>query len=546
MYWGRLLWATAVVVGATACSGASPSAPRPPAEGMPTRAAAEAVVSAGSPVAAEPPDDAAPPSFVVASDCEASVHAAATVLEAGGNAADATIVAVLVAGLAHPSASGLGGGGVALYFDAGRANVTAYDFRIVAPTPLVDANPWTLEARAPGRLKERDEAASARAMVGRPGELAGLTALQRDASRSWPEQIASALDALDEGFTVSPYLASAFRDHPDMAAALGLDVPVAVGTPLPRPRARQTLRRLADLDAVLPASVRPRAVARLDLLEVTRGEETMVTPATAGGFVLWESVSLLGDALPADPGARRHRQAEAFGLAVEDRMRHAGAGGTLPQSAEHLAARRARIDPKRRRQWPRVDRREGGTTNVVVIDAEGNAVAWSSSLGHTFGAEAITEEGIVLNDGLRLFARPAERRTFGDANAPRPGAPPAVSLAPTLILREGRVVAGLGAAGGEHIPTALAQVVLRRSPSNVDAPLALPRLRTPAGGGLWLEPSEGDLAPGLRALGHHVRTDVPDLTGVVMVTVVDGAPPRFRGYVDPRRGGAVATSTPVP
>ncbi len=473
------------------------------------------------------PPPAAVPAFVVATDCEPATRAAAKVLAEGGHAADAAIVAVLVAGLAHPSSSGLGGGGLALTFDATTGEPKGYDFRITAPESLEKGSPWTLNAPPEAR-------------VGRPGELAGLTALQAHAKRSWARHIEDAI-AVAADLKVTPHLSRMLAAHPEMGAAFGLPTGrmVEPGTPLSRPKLVATLRKLADLDAAIPASFAPGAVTEIPLLQAERDGRQVITTSSAGGHVLWESLSLLPAALPTEPVARRHLLAEAFGLAVEDRMRHAGAGGHLPLSKTQLEARRALLDPKRHRPIPAAPHDEGGTTNITIVDADGNAVVWSSSLGHSFGAGVVTEEGIVLNDGLSLFARPAERRRFGDANAPRPGAAPAVSLAPTLVVRDGAVVAALAASGGEHVPTALAQVVLRLDD---DDPVAAPRLRTPVAGGLWLEAGEAELAPGLRARGHHVRADLADHTGVVMVTLGAGG---RRGFVDPRRGGANAISPPA-
>ena len=65
----------------------------------------------------------------VATENREASREAMNVLRAGGTAADAAVVAALVAGVAQPSSSGLGGGGFLLAWDAATKKPFVIDFR---------------------------------------------------------------------------------------------------------------------------------------------------------------------------------------------------------------------------------------------------------------------------------------------------------------------------------------------------------------------------------------------------------------------------------
>ena len=67
-----------------------------------------------------------------------ATQAACEVLREGGTAADALVTAQAVLGLVEPQASGIGGGGFLLYYDAASGAVQAYDGREVAPAAATE------------------------------------------------------------------------------------------------------------------------------------------------------------------------------------------------------------------------------------------------------------------------------------------------------------------------------------------------------------------------------------------------------------------------
>ena len=90
------------------------------------------------------------------------------------------------------------------------------------------------------------------------------------------------------------------------------------------------------------------------------------------------------------------------------------------------------------------------TTHYSVMDREGNAVAVTYTLNGSFGAGVMAgDTGFLLNDEMDDFTvKPGVSNLFGlvqgEANAIAPGKRPLSSMAPTVVLRDGRVFLVLG------------------------------------------------------------------------------------------------------
>ena len=103
------------------------------------------------------------------------------------------------------------------------------------------------------------------------------------------------------------------------------------------------------------------------------------------------------------------------------------------------------------------------TTHFTTADAEGNWVSITATVNTTFGSKVVVPgTGIVLNNQMDDFsAQPGKPNFFGlignEANAIAPGKRPLSSMSPTIVLKDGRPVFSVGAAGG---PTIISQVVL--------------------------------------------------------------------------------------
>jgi gamma-glutamyltranspeptidase/glutathione hydrolase len=179
----------------------------------------------------------------------------------------------------------------------------------------------------------------------------------------------------------------------------------------------------------------------------------------------------------------------------------------------------------------------GETTHFTVTDRWGNLVGCTSTIEDFFGCGiTVPGFGLLLNNEMTDFSpRP------GDANAIRPFARPASSMAPTLLVRDGRPELALGSPGGPTIVTAIFQTLLRL----VDDGLALqeaieaprffasyhPRLT-------WERGLPAETLAGLRELGHQPSSR-PTTIGSIQAIARDPATGRWVGAADQRRLGTV-------
>jgi gamma-glutamyltranspeptidase/glutathione hydrolase len=116
---------------------------------------------------------------------------------------------------------------------------------------------------------------------------------------------------------------------------------------------------------------------------------------------------------------------------------------------------------------PRALAAEGSTTtHYSVVDAEGNAVAVTTTLNDTFGS-AVTAEGLgfLLNNEMDDFtSKPGTPNLYGliqgEANAIGPGKRPLSAMAPTIVVNNGKLLLVLGSPGGPRIITTVVNVLL--------------------------------------------------------------------------------------
>lgn len=494
----------------------------------------------------------------VAADHPLASEAGAEALRAGGNAVDAAIAAALSSGVVQPAGSGLGGGGFAIVV-APDGGATVLDFREVAPAA---ATVGMFQGGASSRLGGL--------AVAVPVEGIGLAELHRRFGRLPARKVVSpAVVQAERGFETGAHLAKGLLDHPDMAALF------SPGNR--RPALARALRSWAESHG---EAFRTGWVAK-DLVAATRAAGGILTEADLAAYQVVERTPLRGaygpwsvitmpppssggfallQMLGATAGVDRVAcDVEAAKFAMATRAAQGGdpAFVTWDVAAELAPARLdavradcgARTFPPDHYAPPSAPPSDAGTLHISVMDAEGWAVALTTTINTSFGSKVIApESGIVLNNQMDDFAaRPGEPNAFGlvqgVANAVAPGKRPLSSMTPTVVLdASGRAAVVVGGSGGPTIITATFQVLRAVLDDAADPSVAV---SAPRWHHQWLpdklfvEPAHPDRAA-FEAAGHVVQ-EQPAFSAVQVVVRRDGA---FSAASDPRKGGAPAIVAP--
>jgi gamma-glutamyltranspeptidase/glutathione hydrolase len=183
------------------------------------------------------------------------------------------------------------------------------------------------------------------------------------------------------------------------------------------------------------------------------------------------------------------------------------------------------------------------TTHFSTADAQGNWVACTATINTSFGSKVVVPgTGVVLNNQMDDFAmQPGMPNYFGligaEANAIAPGKRPLSSMSPTIILKDGKPILSVGAAGGPTIinQTVLAIVHTIDFGADVKSALAQPRFHHQwKPDELKIEKSVGDaVLQELEKRGHKI---IPVIS-LGAAQAVAKTPKGFAGAHDPRLEG---------
>jgi len=530
----------------------------------------------------------------VTTDHAEATRAALDTLHAGGNAVDGAIAAALTLGVVSPIASGIGGGGFAVVYVKKERRVFTLDFRETAPHELLADK---MIARPRGM---NGGAAEGRGLsIGAPGEPAGLEWLQvHYGKRSLAADALPAADLAARGFALGRHVAELLPRLTEYAAPspqIGATFfpggrPAAFRSTIRRAELARTLVRFGaegsrpfytgDIAAKIVEAARGsggtlsaqdlaqyRVKERPALSRTINGRTIATMPApSGGGLMLMEALVMYG-ADKTSPLATMgyqsseylHTLAEVMRGATADRARIAGdpdveqgvtAAYEQALAPDQMAARRAKIDPKKTRPAPDFGSREQGTSHLIVADAEGNVVSLTTTVNGPFGARTVAgDTGILLNDQLSDFTSPAEVAAYklpGPSwNYPRPGARPVSSMTPTIVLEGDDAVMAIGGSGGMRIATNVTQAAVCRLVFAIDptACISAPRFFTGTTSEMLLEPEfPRDVREGLAARGEALKDEKFLGTGVQMVAwdrAKDGHR-KVLAATDPRKSGLAA------
>ncbi|MCX6600667.1 MAG: gamma-glutamyltransferase [bacterium] len=420
------------------------------------------------------------------------------VLRSGGNAIDATVATLAVLNVVEPHASGLGGGGFLLYYDAVHDSFLVLDYRESAPARLEKAKYFrptdTLHA------VQRSGATSVLTL----GSPAGWQAMHsRFGTKLLKDLLEPAILLADSGYPVSEkqsamildYLADLQSDSNLARVFLSDGLPLQPGQMLRQPRLAETLRflsrtRLENLyypplsDAIVRAvqkgggdltvsDLASYSVKERKPLRATYHGYEIITlpPPSSGGTILLETLRLLE---AVDLKAMGHLSPDyihTVALASRQALKDAEIWITDPDfnrvpgeallSDAWIEEARARMltDTVPDRMPPMDSLRAfgpGNTTHLVAVDSAGNLVSLTQSLNYFFGSGVMVPElGLLLNNHMADFSTDST-----GAKAMAPLHRPPSNMAATIVRKDGRPVLVIGTPGGPRIAPTLAQVLI--------------------------------------------------------------------------------------
>jgi gamma-glutamyltranspeptidase / glutathione hydrolase len=530
--------------------------------------------------------------MVVAEEARAA-RIGVEILARSGNAVDAAVAVGFALAVTLPNAGNLGGGGFMLVRLARENKIVAIDYRETAPA-AAKADIF-LDGRGEADPKKSREEGLA---VGVPGTVSGLALAHKkygSGKFTLAELMQPAIKLAREGISVDAELADSLAKAKPILERWPSTAAIFLRTDGSVPRENELLvqRDLADtLEEIaeqgprafyegriaeqIASSVRAaggvmtredlaryQAVERAPVAGNYRGYEIFsMSPPSAGGVHLIQilnilegyDLSVLGSA--SIQGA--HLMVEAMKIAYADRARFLGdpefvrvpVAGLI--SSAYAAELRKRIEPERALRAEELTGSnpvafEGDhTTHYSIVDRDGNAVANTYTLNLRYGLGLVAEgTGVLLNNELDDFAaKPGAPNAFGlvggAANAPGPGKKPLSSMAPSIVLKNGKLFLVTGSPGGSRIITTLVNVLVNVVDyrMNLAEAIAAPRIHHQ-----WL-PDEVRVEPGVRAdivsvlqsRGNRVARGEPWGSASSIMVTKDG----LLGVADPRSRGALA------
>ncbi len=461
------------------------------------------------------------PKAMVASVHREASQAGVEIMKEGGNAVDAAVGVGFALAVVYPEAGNIGGGGFMLFRRAD-GEVHFVDYREKAPAKAtaemyLDKNGEVV----------KDMSTLGYKAIGVPGSVAGLVYAQKHWGKLTLAQVMEpAIRLARDGFTLDHAEALALH-HPGMEQFPATHhiferdgSYYQPGEVFKQPELARTLERIAANpdDFYHGAMARELADAmqkggglittedlasyevkeRQPIRGTYRGYDIIsAPPPSAGGVALVESLNILEGYDLAKAGNRSaesiHLVSEAFERAYFDRAEFMGDPdfSKIPVSQlidkryadawrESIVIRRATPagDLKRpavfnqldqyakKHPQPKPGNEPENTTHYSVVDADGNAVAVTTTLNGSFGSKVTAEGlGFLMNNEMDDFSsKPGVPNMYGliqgPANAIGPGKRPLSAMTPTIVLKDGKLFLVLGTPGGSTITTNVANILM--------------------------------------------------------------------------------------
>ncbi|MDX2083420.1 MAG: gamma-glutamyltransferase [Rickettsiales bacterium] len=528
--------------------------------------------------------------FMVVTADEYASKAGAEILQKGGNAIDAAITAQMVLNVVEPQSSGIGGGGFLLYFDAKTKKTLFFNGRETAP-----AKAYPSMFLKDGKAREFNDVVQGGLSVATPGALKILyEAHQKYGKLPWHELFEPAIKIARDGFVVSERLHTlanyiSYLKNSDQAKKVYLKEDgraYEVGEIIKNPQLAQTFSIIAKqgiepfyhgkiandiVDAVKNSKVNPGILQLEDLKNYRSKKGNLICSSyrlkykicsmplpSSGGITLLQILGILenfdlGELAPQSPQAI-HLIVEATRLAYADRNQYLGDVAAVPidkmLDKNYLKERSKLINQKQALakitagKFSKTDKKIinnitnelPSTTHLSIVDNEGNAVSFTSSIEYFFGS-ALMVDGFLLNNQMTDFSFIPEINGKKVANRIEPNKQPRSSMTPAFVFDQNdKLLMVVGSPGGPRIIQYSLKVILDYLDWKIDIQkaISMPNFVV-LNDVIELEKNTPitKLEKSLKAMNHQVKI-IEITSGIHAITVDDNI---IKGGADPRRDG---------
>ena len=516
--------------------------------------------------------------------------AGANILSRGGTAADAMVAVQTVLGLVEPQSSGMGGGGFLVWYDATSGELTTLDGRETAPFAATER---LFQDDTGKPIKFWDAIIGGRS-VGVPGMPALIeVAHSKWGKLPWKDLFKRAASLADRGFVVSHRLSGLLATEQQRMSssidALSYFFPkgksLSQGTLLINREYGNLMRRLAEhgsdifysgpTASSIVATIRvgnenPGLITLADLANYAIKERPAICtkfrsydvcgmgPPSSGAIGVGQILGMI-NAYPvgkmSDPQTLR-LIGDATRLAFADRGRYlADADFVYVPSTElvdeqYLRSRASLLNkniaiPKvaagepiaslSQRRAPDLSIEQQSTTHVSIVDTYGNVLSLTSSIENAFGSRLMTN-GFLLNNQLTDFSFKSSSNGVPVANRVEGGKRPRSSMAPTIVLQDGKPVLVIGSPGGSRIISYVANTIVAILDWGLDVQKAVSQPHAVNRFGTYeIEKATRliEIKNSLKELGYDV-TERSLNSGLNVIMIQNGS---LFGGSDPRREG---------
>ena len=530
--------------------------------------------------------------YMAASANPLATEAGYEILKRGGSAIDAMIAMQTTLGLVEPQSSGLGGGAFLVYWDNKAKKLTTFDARETAPKAATPELFLDENGKPMGFMKA--------VVGGRSVGVPGIPKLLEDVHKRygklpWASLFEKPIILAEQGFAVSPRMAKSIEQnleplqrYPQTAAYFLPDgKPLTVGTILKNPEFARSVRLLAEkgsapfyqgmqaqniVRAVTGAVDNPGKISMADLKNYQVIERQPVCAPyreyevcgmgapSSGAIALGQILGVLQNQDMKALGAENIHSwlwiGDASRIAFADRDYYVGdpkfvnvptramiSQAYLKPRAEEIRKADKALETIQAGKFGK-EYAQGmavelpSTSHLVVVDKDGNVVSMTTSIENAFGS-GLMANGYLLNNELTDFAfNPVGEDGKTVANSVAGGKRPRSSMAPTIVMKDGKPYLAVGSPGGSRIIGFVAKTLVAHIDWGMDiqTAISLPNMLN-RGSQYEIEKKTAavDKAAALEKLGYKVQ--IRDLNSGVQGIVIgkDG----LLGGADPRREGKV-------